>query len=339
MTKKYTVAVIGAKSLVGETLLEILADRDFPVSKLYALAQASLEDEEVDFGRRTLDLQDIASFDFTEVELAFFIDAALAETYGEEAAQAGCVVIDLSGYFSKQLDIPLIVPEVNPQLIEQYRDRNIVANPLSTTIQLLLALKPLHDVARITRINITTYQAVSGSGRSGIDELAGQTAQLLNGRPIDTKLYPKQIAFNVLPQINDFQDNGYTQDENQLVQELRTILEQPTLGVNPTCVRVPVFFGDSMAVHLETEQKLTVDQAYEVLKAASGLSLIDTSGDGGYPTAVTEGANDDTVWVGRVREDYSHPNGLNLWLVADNVRKGAALNAVQIAELLVNIQE
>lgn len=335
MTKQYTIAVIAAKTLVGESLLELLAERNFPISKIHALASAAFEDEEVEFGRRTLDIQAIEAFDFTSVELAFFIDAYLAEQYGEKAAESGCLVIDLSGHFSGKAGVPLIIPEVNPNSIIEYKNHNIVASPLSTTVQLLLALKPIHDVARITRINMTTYQAVSGSGRGGIDELASQTAQLLNGRPIDTKLYPKQIAFNVLPQINSLQENGYTVDENRLVREIQSILEQPTLGVNPTCVRVPVFFGDSIAVHLETESKLAAQQVYALLEAADGLSVIDTSEEGGYPTAVTEGVNEDTVWVGRIREDYSHPFGMNLWLVADNVRKGTALNGVQIAELLI----
>lgn len=335
MTKQYTIAVVGAASLVGETLIELLAERKFPISKLYALAPVAFEDEEVEFGRRTLDIQDIAGFDFTEAEIAFCVDAQLTAQYGEAAAQAGCVVIDLSGHFSGREEIPLIIPEVNADAISDYKNYNILVSPLGTTIQTLLALKPLDDAARITRINATSYQAVSGSGKAGIDELAGQTAQLLNARPIDAQLYPKQIAFNVLPQINALQDNGYTVDENRFAQELRSLLANSDLGVNPTFVRVPVFFGDALALHIETELKLTAEQAYELLQQAVGVTVMDTNEDGGYPTPVTEAANEDAVFIGRIREDYSHPHGLDLWVVADTVRKGAALNGVQIAELLV----
>lgn len=335
MTKQYIIAVIGATSLVGETLIELLAERKFPISQLYALAPVAFEDDEVEFGRRTLDIQDIAGFDFTEAEIAFCVDAQLTAQYGEEAAQAGCVVIDLSGYFNGREGVPLLIPEVNPDSISEYKNHNIIVSPLGTTVQALLALKPLDDVARIQRINITSYQAVSGSGRLGIDELAGQTAQLLNAKPIDTKLYPKQIAFNVLPQINALQDNGYTVDENRFIQEMRSLLANSNLGVNPTFVRVPVFFGDALALHIETERKVTAEQAYEVLQLAAGITVIDTLEDGGYPTPVTEAANEDTVFIGRIREDYSHPCGLDLWVVADTVRRGTALNGIQIAELLV----
>ncbi|WP_020560007.1 aspartate-semialdehyde dehydrogenase [Thiofilum flexile] len=335
MIRKYTVAVVGAKTLVGETLMELLAERNFPIEKLNALAKVSFWDEDVDFGRRTLDVQDIEAFDFTTVELAFFIEADLAADYGEEAAQAGCVVIDLSGHFSGREGVPLVIPEVNPAAVSEYKNHNMLVNPLSTTIQALMALKPLDDAAKITRINITSYQAVSSSGKAGIDELANQTAQLLNARPIDTKLYPKQIAFNVLPQINALQDNGYTVDENRFMQEVRSLLMSPHLGVNPTFVRVPVFFGDALALHIETEHKLSTDQAYELLRQAVGVTVMEANEDEGYPTPVTEAANEEAVFIGRIREDYSHPCGLDLWVVADNVRKGAALNAVQIAELLV----
>ena len=335
MTKRYTIAEVGANTLVGETLIEILAERNFPIETLHALARASFEDEEVEFGRRTLDIQLVENFDFTQAELAFFIEADLAAEYGSDAAQAGCVVIDLSGHFSSVEGVPLIIPEVNPEAVSDYKNHNMLVSPLSTTIQALVALKPLHDVAKIMRINVTSYQAVSSSGRVGIDELASQTAQLLNARPIDTKLYPKQIAFNVLPQINALQDNGYTVDENRFVQEIRSLLATSDLGVNPTFVRVPVFFGDGLALHIETERKLTAEQAYEALQLAASLTVMETHEDGGYPTPVTEAANENAVFVGRIREDYSHPCGLDLWVVTDNTRKGAALNGVQIAELLV----
>jgi len=227
------------------------------------------------------------------------------------------------------------VPEVNPHAVAGYKNRGIIANPNCSTIQMLVALKPLHDAAKITRMNIATYQAVSGTGKDAIDELSSQTINLLSGKPIESKVYPKQISFNALPHIDKFMDNGYTKEEMKMVWETHKIMEAPDIKVNPTAVRIPVFFGHSEAIHIETEKKLSVAQAREILEKAEGVVVIDDRADGGYPTAVTEGANNDPVYVGRIREDISHPSGLNLWVVADNVRKGAALNSVQIAELLI----
>ncbi|MGD2075737.1 MAG: aspartate-semialdehyde dehydrogenase, partial [Gammaproteobacteria bacterium] len=228
-----------------------------------------------------------------------------------------------------------VVPEVNPDMISAYRRRGIIANPNCSTIQMLVALKPIYHAVGIERINVCTYQAVSGTGKEAIEELARQTAGLLNAKPIEAHVYPKQIAFNVLPHIDAFQDNGYTKEEMKMVWETRKILGDDSIQVNPTAVRVPVFYGHSEAVHVETRDKMTAGECRELLDRSPGVVVIDEHKDGGYPTAVTEGANTDPVYVGRIREDISHPRGLDLWVVADNVRKGAALNSIQIAEILV----
>ena len=244
-------------------------------------------------------------------------------------------MIDNTSHFRRDDDIPLVVPEVNAHAIGNYPARNIIANPNCSTIQMLVALKPLYDAAGIARINVATYQAVSGTGKSAIEELAGQTARLLNGKPAEAKVYPKQIAFNALPQIDTFQDNGYTREEMKMVWETRRIFEDDAIAVNPTCVRVPVFHGHAEAVHIETRRKLSVEEARELLLDAPGVTLLDERVDGGYATQVTEAAGSDAVFVSRLREDNSHPMGLDLWVVSDNHRKGAALNSVQIAEQLL----
>ncbi|RTZ61512.1 MAG: aspartate-semialdehyde dehydrogenase, partial [Gammaproteobacteria bacterium] len=232
-------------------------------------------------------------------------------------------------------DIPLVVPEVNPHRVADYRNRGIIANPNCSTIQMLVALKPIKDAVGIERINVCTYQAVSGTGKEAIEELAGQTAALLNGKKAEAKVYPKQIAFNVLPQIDVFMDNGYTKEEMKMVWETNKIMEDPDIVVNPTAVRVPVFYGHSEAVHIETRDKITASQVMDLLENAPGVTLMDERKDGGYPTAVTEGAGNNDTFVGRIREDISHPRGIDMWVVSDNVRKGAALNSVQIAEVLI----
>jgi aspartate-semialdehyde dehydrogenase len=265
----------------------------------------------------------------------FSAGASVSEKYAPKAAAAGCVVIDNTSQYRYDDDIPLVVPEVNPEAIRNYTNRGIIANPNCSTIQMLVALKPIQDAAGIERINVCTYQAVSGTGKEAIEELAAQTAQLLNGKDAVADVYPKQIAFNVLPHIDVFQDNGYTKEEMKMVWETRKILGDDSIQVNPTAVRVPVFYGHSEAVHIETREKLTADKARDLLASSPGIVVLDERRDGGYPTAVTEGANHDPVYVGRIREDISHPRGLDMWIVADNVRKGAALNSIQIAELLV----
>ncbi|MGB0846018.1 MAG: aspartate-semialdehyde dehydrogenase [Thiolinea sp.] len=336
MSKTYDVAVVGATGAVGETMLAILAEREFPVGNVYALASERSAGKEVSFGRKTLIVEDLATFDFSKVQIGIFSPgASISKIYAPKAAEAGCIVIDNTSQFRYDDDIPLVVPEVNPHAVAAYKSRGIIANPNCSTIQMLVALKPLHDVAKITRINVATYQAVSGTGKDAIDELASQTASLLNGKPVECNVYPKQISFNALPHIDVFMENGYTKEEMKMVWETHKIMEAPDIQVNPTAVRIPVFFGHSEAIHIETEKKLSAEQAREILENADGIVVVDDRADGGYPTAVTEGANNDPVYVGRIREDISHPSGLNLWVVADNVRKGAALNSVQIAELLV----
>ena len=336
MSKTYDVAVVGATGAVGECMLDILASRNFPVGKVYALASERSAGKTVAFGRQELAVENLADFDFGKVQIGLFSPgASVSAVYAPKAGAAGCVVIDNTSQFRYDHDIPLVVPEVNPEAIAQYRNRYIIANPNCSTIQMLVALKPIHDAVGITRINVCTYQAVSGTGKEAIEELATQTASLLNGRPAEAKVYPKQIAFNVLPQIDVFQDNGYTKEEMKMVWETRKIMGDDSIEVNPTCVRVPVFYGHSEAVHIETRDKITAAQAQRLLAAAPGVVLMDERKPGGYPTPVGDASGKDPVFVGRVREDISHPRGLDLWVVSDNVRKGAALNSIQIAEALI----
>ena len=337
MSKKFNVAVLGATGAVGEIMLSILAERKFPIGEVYALASARSAGKRVEFGKKLLVVQDADEFDWAKADIGLFsAGASISEVMAPKAAAAGCVVIDNTSQFRYDDDIPLVVPEVNPHAIADYKNRGIIANPNCSTIQMLVALKPVRDAVGLTRINVATYQAVSGTGKDAIAELASQTARLLNGKPIDDcKVYPKQIAFNVLPQIDVFMENGYTKEEMKMVWETRKIFEDESIQVNPTAVRVPVFYGHSEAIHIETRDKITAKQARELLSKAKGVKLLDEQVDGGYPTAVSEGANNDPVYVGRIREDISHEKGLNMWVVADNVRKGAALNSIQIAEILI----
>jgi len=336
MSAKFDVAVVGATGAVGETMLEILEQRNFPVNNVYPLASERSAGKRIPFKGKNLTVLDLATFDFSKVQIGLFsAGASISAKFAPLAAQAGCVVIDNTSQFRYDDDIPLVVPEVNPQDIAGYKRHGIIANPNCSTIQMLVALKPLHDAVGIERINVCTYQAVSGTGKEAIEELATQTAELLNGREARAQVYPRQIAFNVLPQIDVFMDNGYTKEEMKMVWETRKIMGDESIRVNPTTVRVPVFYGHSEAVHIETRKKLTADRARALLRKAPGVVVLDERKDGGYPTAVTEAARHDPVFVGRIREDISHPQGLDLWIVADNVRKGAALNSVQIAEILV----
>ncbi|MBT8126578.1 MAG: aspartate-semialdehyde dehydrogenase [Gammaproteobacteria bacterium] len=336
MSKTFDVAVVGATGAVGESMLSILAERAFPVGEVYALASSRSAGKKVEFGDRLISVQNLADFDFSRVQIGLFsAGASVSAEYAPKAAAAGCIVIDNTSQFRYDDDIPLVVPEVNPHAIAGYTSRGIIANPNCSTIQMLVALKPIKDAVGIERINVATYQAVSGTGKEAIEELAAQTANLLNAKPIESEVYPKQIAFNVLPHIDVFLDNGYTKEEMKMVWETRKIFEDDNIKVNPTAVRVPVFFGHSEAVHIETIAKITAEEARELLAKADGVVVLDQHQDGGYPTAVTEGANTDPVYVGRIRDDVSHEKGLDMWVVADNVRKGAALNSVQIAETLI----
>lgn len=336
MANKFDVAVVGATGAVGEAMLAILEQRKFPVGEVYAVASARSAGTRIGFRSKQLVVQDLETFDFSKVQIGLFSPgASVSAIYAPKAAAAGCVVIDNTSQFRYDADIPLVVPEVNPHAIADYRNRGIIANPNCSTIQMLVALKPIYDEVGIERINVCTYQAVSGTGKEAIEELAKQTADLLSGRSTESQVYPKQIAFNCLPQIDVFQDNGYTKEEMKMVWETRKIMGDETINVNPTAVRVPVFFGHAEAIHLETRDKITADEVRALLEQAPGVKVIDIRRDGGYPTAVTEAANTDPVFVGRIREDISHPRGINLWVVSDNVRKGAALNSIQIAEFLV----
>lgn len=336
MTKLYNVAVVGATGAVGEVMLSILEERNFPVGEVYALASSRSAGKRIAFKGTSLIVQDLAEFDFSKVQIGLFSPgASISAEFAPKAAAAGCIVIDNTSQFRYDDAIPLVVPEVNPEKIADYKNRGIIANPNCSTIQMLVALKPIYDAVGIKRINVCTYQAVSGTGKEAIDELAQQTAALLNGKPIKPGVYPKQIAFNVLPQIDVFQANGYTKEEMKMVWETRKIMGDDRIQVNPTAVRVPVFYGHSEAVHIETVEKIDVARARALLAKAPGVTVLDEHEDGGYPTAVTESSGHDEVFVGRIREDISHPLGLDLWVVGDNVRKGAALNSVQIAEELV----
>jgi len=335
MTAKIDIALVGATGAVGEAMIDILEQRDFPVGTLYPLASARSAGKTIRFRGKSVTVQDLAEFDFAKVQIGLFSAGGdISATYAPVAAAAGCVVVDNTSHFRRDEDIPLIVPEVNPHAVAGYTTRNIIANPNCSTIQMLVALKPIYDAVGISRINVATYQAVSGTGKEGIEELATQTAKLLNGQAIECNVYPKQIAFNLLPHIDTFQDNGYTREEMKMVWETRKIFEDESIEINPTCVRVPVFYGHSEAVHIETGSKLTAEDARQLLSAAPGVTVIDEQRDGGYSTPVSDAAGTDPVFVSRIREDISHPLGLNLWVVSDNVRKGAALNSVQIAELL-----
>jgi len=332
----YNVAVVGATGAVGETLIEVLEDREFPVDQLFLLASERSAGSMVQFKGRNIKVQNLTDFDFSQVQIALFsAGGSISEQYAPKAAATGCIVIDNTSHFRYDDDKPLVVPEVNAHAIGDYKATNIIANPNCSTIQMLVALKPIHDKVGISRINVATYQAVSGTGKSAMEELAAQTASLLNAKPTKSEVYPKQIAFNALPQIDKFMDNGYTKEEMKMVWETKKIMEDDEIEVNPTCVRVPVFYGHSEACHIETREKISADQVRELLEKSPGIVVIDDHVDGAYPTAVTDSAGNDPVYVGRIRDDISHKNGINLWVVADNVRKGAATNSVQIAECLV----
>jgi len=334
--KTFDVAVVGATGAVGEVMLSILKEREFPIGKIYALASERSAGTTVKYGNRDIVVEDLATFDFSKVQIGLFSPgASVSAIYAPKAAAAGCVVIDNTSQFRYEDDIPLVVPEVNPEAIAQYKNRGIIANPNCSTIQMLVALKPIYDAVGIERINVCTYQSVSGTGKEAIEELGRQTAALLNFKDAEPKVYPKQIAFNVIPQIDVFQDNGYTKEEMKMVWETHKIMGDSSILVNPTAVRVPVFYGHSEAVHIETKKKITADEARALLEKAPGVVVIDRREDGGYPTAVSDASGEDATFVGRIREDISHPRGLNMWVVSDNIRKGAALNSVQIAEVLI----
>jgi aspartate-semialdehyde dehydrogenase len=331
------VAVVGATGAVGETMLSILDERDFPVAALYPLASKRSLGKSIQFKNTDIDIIDLEEFDFSKVDIALFsAGGSVSEKYAPIAAQAGAIVIDNTSFFRQDKEIPLVVPEVNPEKIADYKNKGIIANPNCSTIQMVVALKPLYDAAGISRINVATYQAVSGSGSTGINELVTQTGEMLNGRPGEAKVYPVEIAFNVIPHIDVFMDNGYTKEEMKMVWETKKIFNDDSIQVNPTTVRVPVLYGHSEAINVELKGPLKADDARAMLREAEGVEVLDNPKEHFYPTPLKNGAGKDAVYVGRIREDISKENALNLWVVSDNVRKGAALNAIQIAEKLLS---
>lgn len=335
MSKKFNVAIVGATGAVGEVLIELLQERDFPVENLYLLASQRSLGKSYTFNGKTVRVQNLDEFDFAKANIAFFsAGGKISKHYVPKATAKQCVVIDNTSEFRYNDDVPLVVPEVNAHKIADFKKNSIIANPNCSTIQMLVALNPIHQAAKLKRINVATYQAVSGSGRKAIEELAGQTVALLNSQDIKNEAYPIQIAFNLIPHIDDFEENGYTREEMKMVWETQKILESNAIKVNPTAVRVPVFYGHSEAIHIETEQKLSAASAKALLQDSPGVVVKDQLEAGAYPSPVVDAAGQDAVFVGRIREDISSENGLNLWVVSDNIRKGAALNSIQIAEIV-----
>ncbi|MGF1695918.1 aspartate-semialdehyde dehydrogenase [Vibrio kyushuensis] len=333
MSQQFNVAILGATGAVGETIIEVLKEREFPVGELHLLASERSEGKAYRFNGKTVKVQNVEDFDWSQVHIALFSAGGdLSEKWAPIAADEGVVVIDNTSKFRYEYDIPLVVPEVNPEAIAEFRNRNIIANPNCSTIQMMVALKPIHDEVGIERVNVSTYQSVSGAGKAGIDELAGQTAKLLNGQPADTEAFSKQIAFNCIPQIDEFTENGYTREEMKMVWETQKIFNDSSITVNPTCVRVPVFYGHAESLHIETRSPIGAEQAIQLLENTDGIEVFQGQE---FPTQVVDANGKDHVMVGRIRNDISHHSGLNMWVVADNVRKGAATNAVQIAELLI----
>ena len=331
----YRIVVAGATGNVGREVVNILAEREFPVDEIAVLASSRSQGIEIEYGDtdKMLKVQNIENFDWTGWDMAIFaIGSEATIKYAPMAAKAGCIVIDNSSHYRMDPDVPLIVPEVNPDAIDGYKRKNIIANPNCSTAQLVVALKPLHDYAKITRVVVSTYQSVSGAGKEGMDELFEQSRNIFVGDSADAKKFTKQIAFNVIPHIDSFLDDGYTKEEWKMMVEVKKILD-PKIKLTATCVRVPVFVGHSEAVNIEYDREMSAAKAKSILRESPGIMLIDKREDGGYTTPI-EAAGDDATYVSRVREDPTVDNGLAFWCVSDNLRKGAALNAVQIAELL-----
>lgn len=336
MSKKYNVAIVGATGAVGQMMLKILMERKFPINNLHLLASKKSKGKTITINNSDYQVSSLNEFNFQGVDIAMFSAGSdISEKYAKVATKNNAVVIDNTSFFRYEDNIPLVVPEVNSEKISLYKETGIIANPNCSTIQMLVALKPIHDICKIKRINVCTYQAVSGSGNEAIDELKNQVYAYTRNESLVNNVYPKQIAFNVIPQIDKFMDNGYTKEEMKMVWETKKILDS-SIEVNPTTVRVPVFFGHSEAVHIELKNKITAKQVKDILgKNNSGVVLVDDHKDGGYPCAANECEDSNEVFVGRVREDISIKNGINMWIVSNNIRKGAAYNSVQIAELLI----
>ncbi len=335
MSQQFDVAILGATGLVGQQILEILAQRDFPIANLYPLASSRSVGKSVEFKGEDIDVIDVDTFDWSSAQIAFFSAGGdRSKKYAPLAAEEGCIVIDNTSEFRTEPDIPLVVPEVNPHALADFRNRNIIANPNCSTIQMVVALKPIHDAVGISRVNVSTYQSVSGGGKKALETLISQFGHVLNGRSIeDDGVFAKQMAFNCIPQIDVFLDNDYTKEEMKMVWETQKIMGDESIGVNATAVRVPVLYGHGEAINIETNMPIDVESAKELLRNAPGIELTEDNHD--YPTQVSSASGNDAVHVGRVRQDLSHPNGLNMWVVSDNIRKGAATNSIQIAELLI----
>jgi aspartate-semialdehyde dehydrogenase len=331
----FKVAVVGATGNVGRAMMEVLDERHFPADEVVALASRRSQGTEVSYGDRTLKCKSLENYDFSDVDICLMsAGSAVSKEWSPKIAAAGAVVIDNSSCWRYDSDVPLIVPEVNADAVAGFRKKGIIANPNCSTAQLVVALKPLHDKAKITRVVVATYQSVSGAGKEAMDELFSQTKSVFTLAEFESKKFPKRIAFNVIPQIDDFMEDGYTKEEWKMMAETKKILD-PKIKLTATCVRVPVFVGHSEAVNIEFENPITADEAREILRSAPGCLVIDKHEPGGYATPY-EAAGEDATYISRIREDATVENGLSLWCVSDNLRKGAALNAVQIAECLIN---
>ncbi|HYA15241.1 MAG TPA: aspartate-semialdehyde dehydrogenase [Syntrophales bacterium] len=333
--KAYHVAVVGATGAVGNEMVKILEERKFPVGRITLLASERSIGKKLEFNSKSIPIQLLTENSFSGVDIGLFsAGGSISQRFAPIAAASGCVVIDNTSAFRMEPDIPLVVPEVNPETINMYRNRGIIANPNCSTIQMVLILKPIHDAVKIKRVVVSTYQAVSGTGKKAIEELVEQTRALLSSRDPEVRVYPHRIAFNCLPHIDVFLDNGYTKEEMKMVDETKKILDDQTIAVTATTVRVPVLYGHSESINVQTDGKLTVEQARKILSRAPGVKVVDDPQRNIYPLPIDAAGKDDT-FVGRIRKDESIENGINMWVVSDNIRKGAALNAVQIAEILV----
>ena len=338
MKQKYKVAVVGATGNVGREIINILDERDFPIDELYLLASSRSKGIKITFKEKEYLVEDLADFDFSKVQIGLFSPGGdVSSKYAPKAAKAGCIVIDNTSFFRMNEDVPLVVPEVNADILEEFfknnKRSNIISNPNCSTIQMVVALKPLHDEAIINRVVVSTYQSVSGAGKSGMDELFTQTQAIYTNKPIEKKKFTKQIAFNAIPHIDSFLENGNTKEEQKMIDETKKILDL-NIKVSATCVRIPVFISHSESINIEFDSPLSSKRARELLENFENISVVDYHKDEGYVTAV-EAAGEDKVYVSRIREDNTVDNGLNLWVVSDNLRKGAALNAIQIAELII----
>jgi aspartate-semialdehyde dehydrogenase len=334
MSQLFDVAVLGATGLVGQTMIELLEERNFPINKIYPLASERSAGGTINFKGQKVKVLNADAFDWSLVQFGFFsAGGSVSEKFAPMAAEAGCIVIDNTSHYRYDPDIPLVVPEVNAHALADFRNRNIIANPNCSTIQMLVALKPIHDAVGIERINVCTYQSVSGAGKSSMEALARQTAELLNAKAVTGDEFSRQMAFNVIPQIDVFLDNDYTKEEMKMVWETQKIMGDDSILVNATAVRVPVFYGHGEAIHIETRQQIDAEDVKQLLSQAPGITLY--TQPEAFPTQVSSASGNDSVHVGRVRNDISHSHGINMWVVSDNIRKGAATNSVQIAETLI----